>query len=1084
MRNLLVVLILTALTQPMSGQTSRPYFTEPSISPDRTEIAFVSGGDIWAVPAAGGEARLLISHPANESRPMYSPDGRRMAFVSNRTGGGDIYILTFATGDVARLTFDDGNEQLDGWSRDGRWIYFSSTSHDIAGMNDVFRVSPEGGTPMEVAADRYTNEYFSSLAPDGSTLAISARATASGQWWRNGRSHLDEAEVWIVRDGPPSRGRSGETSTTPQYEAVTTGGAKELWPMWAPDGKSLYYVSDRSGAQNVWMKAVGSTAAPRQLTTFKSGRVLWPSISGDGRLLAFEHDFDVWTLDTPTNQAARVAITRRGAPATIGVEHLTLTDDISDLALSPDGRKVAFVVRGELFAASAKDGGDAARISRTPQSESQPVWSPDSRTLVYSSDRESTPRLYLYDFATGSETRLTSGPDADHSPRFSPDGKTIAFVRGDREIRVLDLTSKQERLLAGGVFDRPPYAATPPFVWSPDNRWMAYLSTGPKGFTNVQVVPADGSTSRPISFLANSFANTISWSPDGKAIFFDTGMRTEARQVARLDLIPRTPQFREDQFRDLFREDPVRPAPPATPPKEVPAPDAAAAADAPPVAGTKNVQIVFDDIRRRLALLPTGVDAGAQRISPDGKLLLLTARAAGQQNLYTFSIDELSREPAVARQLTSTPGGKSDAQFTPDGKEVFFLEQGRISAMTIESRQSRRIAVSAEMDVDFAREKMQVFDQAWRYLRDSFFDPRFNGVDWTAVRAQYAPLIAGAATRDEMRRLLSLMVGELNASHLGVNAPQGGGAVVGKLGVRFDRREYEQNGRLRVTGVIPLGPAAVSGLKAGEFVLEVDGSPIAAGVNLDALLGHKINRRVELAVASDATGANRRTVAVRPVNQATEKNLLYRQWVEEKRAYVTKTSGGRLGYVHMFDMSEGALTQLYLDLDAENQSREGVVIDVRNNNGGFVNMYALDVFTRQNYLTMTPRGGPSAPGRSQLGQRALGAPTILVTNQHSLSDAEDFTEGYRSLKLGKVVGEPTAGWIIYTSNVPLIDGTVVRLPGMRVEDSRGKGMEQQPRAVDIPIKRQVGESYTGRDAQLDTAVSELLRQIAQTSRTQ
>jgi C-terminal processing protease CtpA/Prc len=199
--------------------------------------------------------------------------------------------------------------------------------------------------------------------------------------------------------------------------------------------------------------------------------------------------------------------------------------------------------------------------------------------------------------------------------------------------------------------------------------------------------------------------------------------------------------------------------------------------------------------------------------------------------------------------------------------------------------------------------------------------------------------------------------------------------------------------------------------------------------------------------------------------------------VEDNRDYVAKASGGRLGYVHMFDMSEGALSQLYLDLDTKNQSRDAVVVDVRNNNGGFVNMYALDVFSRQNYLTMTPRGQPSAPGRSLLGQRALGKATILVTNQHSLSDAEDFTEGYRSLKLGKVVGEPTAGWIIYTSNVPLIDGTIVRLPTTKVEGNNGKVMELEPRPVDIPVKRQVGESYSRRDAQLDTAVDELLRQI-------
>jgi Tol biopolymer transport system component/C-terminal processing protease CtpA/Prc len=1069
---ILVLAAITTVAAQNSSVAPRAYFTEPAISPDRSEIAFISGGDIWAVPAAGGDARLLLSHPANESRPFYSPDGRRLAFVSNRTGGGDIYLLTIESGEVTRLTFDDGNEQLDGWSRDGAWIYFSSTSHDIAGMNDVFRVSASGGTPMEVAADRYTNEYFAAPAPDGRGIAMTARANASGQWWRNGRSHLDEAEVWLARDGE-----------TPAYEPVTGGGAKEMWPMWAADGRSLFFVSDRTGAQNVWRRDFGSgSASAGPVTAFKNGRVLWPSISLDGRLIAFEHDYEIWTVDTTTERAARLPVTRRGAPATTGVEHLSLTEGFTELDLSPDGKKVAFVARGEVFAASAKDGGDAARISRTAEAESHVTWSPDSRTLVYTSSREGTGHLYLYDFAAGAETKLTSGGDTDHSPRFSPDGKALAFVRGDSELRTLDLATRQERSLARGVFDRPPFAAEPPFAWSPDNRWLAYMSAGAKMFTNVHVVSADGAAaSRPVSFLANSFANTISWSRDGKAVYFDTGQRTELRQIARIDLTPRTPQFREDQFRDLFREEPVRPPRPADPPRDAPEPAAAPAAATP---DATTVRIEFDDIRQRLSLLSIGLDAGSQRLSPDGKTLLITGRAAGQQNLYTFSIDELSREPAVARQLTSTPGAKSDAAFTPDGKEVFLLEQGRITIVTVENRNSRRLAVTAELDVDFATEKMEVFQQAWSYLRDSFFDPRFNGVDWAAVRAQYAPLIAGSATRDEMRRLLSLMVGELNASHLGVNAPAAGTPVVGKLGLRFDRREYEQAGRFRITEVFPLTPAAIAGVRSGEYLIAANGTTLDARSSLESVLSHTINRRVDLVVAADAAGGNRRTVAVRPTNQATEKNLAYRQWVEKNRAYVTRASNGRLGYVHMFDMSDAALNQLHVDLDAENHARDGVVVDVRNNNGGFVNMYALDVFTRKNYLTMTPRGGVAAPGRTVLGQRALGAPTILVTNQHSLSDAEDFTEGYRALKLGKVVGEPTSGWIVYTSNMPLIDGTIVRLPGMRVDDSAGKMMEQSPRQVDVPVKRAVGESYTGRDAQLDTAVGELLKQLGARAATQ
>ncbi len=200
-----VILFLLICVSVAHAQQARPYFSEPSLSPDRKEIAFVSGGDIWTVSSSGGVAALLVSHPATESRPMFSPDGTKLAFISTRTGNGDLYVLTLASGELKRLTHDDGLDQLDGWSRDGAWLYFSSTSRDIGGLNDVFRISAAGGTPMQVSADRYTNEFFSAPSPDGKTLAFSARGIASGQWWRRGRSHIDEAEVWLLRsfdDGP------------------------------------------------------------------------------------------------------------------------------------------------------------------------------------------------------------------------------------------------------------------------------------------------------------------------------------------------------------------------------------------------------------------------------------------------------------------------------------------------------------------------------------------------------------------------------------------------------------------------------------------------------------------------------------------------------------------------------------------------------------------------------------------------------------------------------------------------------------------------------------------------------------------
>jgi len=868
------------------------------------------------------------------------------------------------------------------------------------------------------------------------------------------------------------------------------GGAKEMWPMWSADGRRLYYVSDRndasnkSGAQNVWVTTPGR-AEYRRLSNFTDGRVLWPSISYDGREVVFEHNFGIWKLDTESGKTTEVSITRRGAASGPGIERLQLTNRITELQLSPDGKKVAFIVRGEVFAASAADGGDATRVSKTPAEEYQVAWAPDSRRLVYVSGRDARPHLFLYDFNTNTETQLTSDNADDSTPRFSPDGKSLAFIRGAKELRVIDMADKKERVVVTAFFERPPIVADRPYVWSPDSKWLAYVPVGENQFKNLHIVAAAGGEGKPASFLANVFCNTVSWSPDGTYMLFDSGQRTESTQLARVDLVPRTPRFREDQFRDLFREETPRNSPrpeprpsPAETPAASPSPSPAASPSDERRAAPKPVQIVFDDIRRRLSLLPVGLDVNEQSVSPDGKWVVMIANSANQSNLYVYSLDELSRDPIVAKQLTSTAATKNSPQFTPDSKEIFYLDNGRIGAVNLEGR-TRSVAVTAEMDVDFSREKMEVFRQGWSYLRDHFYDSNFHGVNWQQVRTNYEPLMAGAQTPDEMRRLLNLMVGELDASHLGAAAPAFGapGPATGRLGLRFDRREFETSGRLGITEVIPLGPAAIAGtIKAGDYLNAVDGRNIDATTNLDELLNYKIGRRISLTISSPGDAAAREVV-VRPVNGVTERGLQYRQWVERNREYVAKASNGRLGYAHMFDMSSASLSQLYVDLDAENYGKEGVVIDIRNNSGGFVNVYAIDVLARRGYLTMSLRGLTGTPARTVLGQRALQRPTILVTNQHSLSDAEDFAEGYRTLRLGQVVGEPTAGWIIYTWGQGLIDGTVLRLPRMKVMANDGTVMERNPRPVDVEVTRPIGETLTTKDSQLDVAVRELLKQL-------
>jgi Periplasmic protease len=1038
---------------PQSPTTSGLY-AEPGISPDGSTIAFVSGGDIWQVPATGGTAHLLVAHQADESRPIYSPDGKYLAFQSDRTGKGDIYVLSLSDGRLTRLTYDDAVEEPSGWSPDSRMIYFHTSGKDISSMNDVYRVSREGGTPMVVTGDRYANEFFAVPSPDQSAIAFAARGISSRQWWRKGSSHLDHAEIWLyhIKDG---------ANQASDYEPFTGPGARDIWPMWSKDGKSIYYVSDRNGQENIWMKSIGGQ--PQALTDFKDGRVLWPTIDKNSTTIVFERDFEIWKYDIAARKPVKLSISLSGVNTSHAITHLKESSGFSDMTISGDGKKVAFIFHSHVFAASAQDGGHAIQVSGNNGIESSIVWNPTGNKLVYSSWREGKCSLYQYDFMTSKESRLTTGGD-DTGPVYSGNGQWLAYLRNGKELRVINTKTGNDRLLYRGYFGNMAMFRSNIMAWSPDNKWLAFIAHGDKSLRNVWVVPVTGGKATQVSFLANSNSGNLCWSPDGQSIYFTTNQRTEMVRVARVDLVPPVRNdFTEDRFYSLFKENKGDTARRKT---DAPLKD--------------SVRIVAAGIRERMSLLPLDISVGSMTISPDGKQLLISTSVAGQQHLFTFATSQANRRGGAAlKQLTTTGGMKTDAVFDAAGKTIYYLEQGRLYRMPLESRTPHPVSITAELDVDFETEKMMVAEQAWKTLQIGFYDSAFHGVDWDGVYTRFKPFVSKVKTPAELYRTINLMIGELNASHTGISAGGSGGmgeSTTAHLGLLFDRSTYEKSGRLKISEVVELGPADITGkIKTGDYLLAINGSPVNSKTNIDQLLENQLDRKITLTIGNDKGATTQ--VAVSPVNMAAEKRLLYRQWVHAQREYVDKISHGKLGYVHMYDMGQPSLDQLYIDLDAENINRQGVVVDVRNNNGGFVNAYAIDVFARKPYMTMTTRGLPSAPARTQLGQRSLGAATILLTNQHSLSDAEDFTEGYRTLGLGKVVGEPTGGWIIYTSSARMIDGSSMRLPFSRITDHAGKTMELVPRPVDIEVRRPIGESYSGKSVQLDIAVKELLNQL-------
>ena len=668
---------------------ARAALSEPAISPDHREIAFVAGGDIWTVPAAGGEARLLVSHPAYDSRPLYSPDGTRLAFMSTRTGNGDIYLLTLATGQLRRLTFDDvpgaarrvvARRPLD--------LLLVAARKDVNGMNDIFRVSADGGTPMAVSADRFMQEYWSAPSP---TDPNTHRVHREGP----NRAAIGGAKATATS----TRVRSGSRASaaaTPQYEQITKDDAKNAWPMWSGDGKTLYYMSDQSGAEN--SGASRSPAATReQLTSFKNGRLCGRRSRTTERRSSSSATSACGRSTSRTGKAHEVPITLRGASASPATEHQTLTHGLPvarALARRQEDRVHRARRRVRRLGARRRRRGarhehagarGAARLGA-----GQPPASRTSRAAT--GRRTSTLRLRARAPRRSSPTarRTTSRRPG------RPTASTIAFMRGAKELRVVDVATKQDRVLATGELDRPPFLPERAIAWSPDGHWIAYLTGGDGRDSRILMSwRSSGGRRAPVELPRRTgTAASIAWSPDGTYLLFDTSQRTEDAQIARVDLVPRTPRFREDQFRDLFTAADAPGNADASRRRARRRRSATArpcARDSARARAAARREIVFDDIRRRISVLPVGVDARSVVDQPRRQDGAAQRRRRRVSRISTPSRSTSCRAQPAGRAPAHVDAGLQGerAVHRPTANEVYYIENGRISAINVESRQAR-----------------------------------------------------------------------------------------------------------------------------------------------------------------------------------------------------------------------------------------------------------------------------------------------------------------------------------------------------------------------------------------------------------
>jgi len=1037
-----ILLVFVAVIAAQDSESAR-FLRYPTFSPDGKQIAFSYMGDIWVAPAEGGNAIRLTVHPAHDIRPRFSPNGKWIAFNSNREGNYDIFLMPAKGGKPKRLTYHSADDILGDWSPDGRWIVFSSNrDHRFA---QIYLLEVETGYVRRLTSDE-ASLHSPTFSPDGRYIVFCRGGTS---WWRKGYKGSANSEIWrlpITIDG--------DQITTSKHERLTHYEGNDWFPMVSPDG-TLYFVSDRTGVFNIWQmpftvtrdKGQGTRGAKMEQVTNHADRVLYPNLSRDGKFIVYEHDFSLWIVPTKGGEPKRLTIFAPSDEPQNRLQRLTLTSQATEFALSPDGKQIAFVVRGEIFVVNAEKGGEAKRITNHPYRDFDIDWSPDNRKLTFISERDGNREVYIVDVKTRELKRLTNTPDAAESnPKWSPTGNYVAFIRGPfgRQLCWVDVNTGEEKVVVEGPFIGE-------FAWSPDGRWICFNRRDPaNNVTDLFIIPWNGG--EPVNVTRMPYWNgSIVWTKDGKNIVFRSNRTDENIDIYVLPL--ERPKEKLDEEEGEGEKKPQE-----RKEKE----------------GEKRlpeVKIDFTDIHKRIRRLTATVfNEGSFTVSPDSKTVVFVATPIDQPEIWSV--------PLEGGSLTRLASGvsASQLQFSPDGNRIYFLSTGgNIRYLTRPAGSLGSVNFTARLIVDRVVELQHMFDEGWRLLKEQFYDEKMHGVNWDAMREKYRPLIEHVAAKEDFYTLVSMMLGELNASHLGIGGPTASGPETAYLGVWFDP-EHRGPG-VKISAVLKNSPADKdeSRLNVGEFILAIDGVEVSNNEQIWDALADKAGRVVELLVNDKPTKEGARTVKIKPINRGQWSNLLYEDWVEKRKRMVDEWSNGRIGYIHIQAMSQSELRKFEREFYAEVVGKkEALIIDVRFNGGGRIHDELLSILKRRLYALEQYRGTPPFTQPFQVWQK----PTVVLINEFSASDAEIFPKAFRDLGLGKLVGVPTYGGVIGTYNVTLIDGTTffrVPVTGWRTLD--GVNLENYGVKPDFLVEHSPEDNANENDLQLKTAVDLLLKEL-------